>query len=298
MNRTGDGRMRRRTFFKVAAGSAAAAALPWAHLVRAAAAGAAAAGQADAGRRPNIVFILADDLGYADVGCYGQQRIKTPSIDRLAAEGMRFTDFYAGGCVCIPSRSCLMQGLHSGHTRHHGSNSHVPLEDSDLTVAEVLRDAGYTTACLGKWALGDDLQGPGAAHKQGWDYYFGEPNQTTVHSYYLPHMWEFDRDGSVSGLPPDKEMRKVPLPGNEGGGRKEYSHDKLAEKALAYLDARAAGLATASPLRAGPKPFFLYVPFTIPHADFEAPSDEPYSREDWPETERIYAAMITRMDAE
>jgi arylsulfatase A-like enzyme len=239
-------------------------------------------------RVPNIVLILADDLGYGDVGCYGQQRIRTPNLDRLAAEGMRFSDFHSGGAVCIPSRSCLMTGLHSGHTRHHGSNEHKPLPESDVTIARVLRDAGYATACIGKWALGDDHQGPGAVHKHGWDYYFGEPNQTTVHSYYLPRMFEFDRDGSVSGKAPDTGLREVPIAENAGGRRKVYSHDLLTAAALAFIDAKAGK----------GKPFFLYLPYTIPHADIDPPDDAPYTREDWPQVEKNYAAMITRMDTD
>jgi len=244
-----------------------------------------APGGAAAGRRLNLIFILADDLGYGDVGCYGQKMIRTPCVDRMAAEGMRFTDFYAGGTVCIPSRCSLMTGLHGGHMRLR-SNNHRPLLAEDVTIAECLRAAGYATGAIGKWALGDDPAGTGAPHKQGWDYYFGEPNQTIVHSYYLPHLWEFDNTGQVSGLPPDKEMRQVPCPGNAGGARKDYSHDRLTEKALAFIDARK------------DVPFFLYIPYTIPHADFEVPSIEPYANQSWPETEKIYAAMVTRMDAD
>jgi len=237
-------------------------------------------------QKPNIVFILADDLGYADLGCYGQQKIRTPNLDRMAAGGMRFTDFHAGGAVCIPSRSCLMTGLHEGHTRHHGSNNHIPLEAEDVTVAEVLHDAGYAAACLGKWAFSDDHDGPGAPQKQGWDYYYGEPNQTTVHSYYLPRVWEFDRDGSVTGQKPDTRLREIPVPENANGGRKVYSHDLLAAKTLAYLDAAARKA----------KPFFLYLAFTIPHATLEPPDVQPYASEDWPEPEKKYAAMVTRLD--
>ncbi|MBE3095793.1 MAG: arylsulfatase [Planctomycetes bacterium] len=261
----------------VCAGAGAALLAPWNRLL--------AAGAAPAGRLPNLVYILADDMGWADVGCYGQTKIRTPCLDRMAAEGMRFTDFYAGGTVCIPSRCSLMTGLHAGHMRLR-SNNHRPLLDEDVTIPEVLRDAGYATGTVGKWALGDNATGPGAPHKQGWDYYYGEPNQTIVHSYYLPHLWEFDRTGQVSRLPPDREMRQVPLPGNQDGGRKEYSHDLLTEKALAFIDARK------------DVPFFLYVAYTIPHSNYEVPSIEPYEKESWPMGEKIYAAMVTRMDTD
>jgi len=245
---------------------------------------AAAAGEASAARKPNFVFILADDLGYADVGCYGQQKIRTPCIDRLAAEGMRFTDVYAAP-VCIPARCTLMTGLHLGHARLR-ANNHKPLLEEDVTIPKVLRAAGYVTGQVGKWALGDDPGGPGAPHRQGWDYYYGEPNQTIVHSYYLPHVWEFDRTGRTSGLPPDTAMRQVPLPGNAGGGRKQYLHDLLTEKALAFLDTCGRG------------PFLLYVAYTIPHAKYEAPDLGPYAAQAWPEGEKTYAAMVARMDAD
>jgi arylsulfatase A-like enzyme len=243
---------------------------------------------AESARVPNIILILADDLGYGDVGCFGQQQIRTPNIDRLAAEGMRLTDMHAGGAVCIPSRSCLLTGLHSGHTRQHGSNEHEPLQESDITVARVLRDAGYTTACIGKWEFCDDHDGPGAVYKHGWDYYFGEPNQTTVHSYYLPCVWEYDRDGSISGKSPDTGLREVPIPENAGGKRKVYSHDLLTAAALRVIDAKAGK----------PKPFFLYLPYTIPHANIDPPDNAPYAKEDWPAVEKDYAAMITRMDSD
>ena len=168
-------------------------------------------------------------------------------------------------------------------------------------MAEVLHDAGYTNGCIGKWAFSDDHTGPGAPDKQGWDYYYGEPNQTTVHSYYLPAMYEFDRDGSVSGLPPDKEMRKIDIPENAGGKRVVYSHDLLSEKALAFVKAAARKT----------RPFFLYLPYTIPHAELLVPEDSlneykgkfpekpyegrgDYSANDMPNA--TYAAMITRMD--
>ena len=119
--------------------------------------------------KPNIIYILADDLGYGDLGCYGQEKIKTPNIDQLASEGIRFTDHYAGSTVCAPSRCCLMTGLHTGHARIRG-NARTPLLPDDITVAELLKSAGYTTGLIGKWGLGEPGT-TGIPNKQGFDYF-------------------------------------------------------------------------------------------------------------------------------
>ncbi len=138
-------------------------------------------------RSPNIIFILADDLGYGDLGCYGQQKIKTPNIDKMAAEGLRFTDYYAGSTVCAPSRSCLMTGQHTGHTTVRGNygkdHRRVSLRDEDVTVAEVLKQAGYTTGGIGKWGLGE-AETTGAPNNQGFDMWFGYLNQRHAHNYF------------------------------------------------------------------------------------------------------------------
>jgi arylsulfatase A-like enzyme len=140
-------------------------------------------------KRPNIIFILADDLGYGDVGCFGQKTIQTPNIDRLAVEGMRFTDHYAGSTVCAPSRCCLMTALHSGHALVRG-NARVPLRPSDVTVAELLKQAGYTTGIIGKWGLGEP-DSTGIPNKQGFDYWFGYLNQRHAHNYYPKYFTRF-----------------------------------------------------------------------------------------------------------
>src|SRR5437868_5091655 len=132
--------------------------------------------------KPNLIFILADDLGYGDLGCYGQERIRTPNIDRLAAEGMRFTQCYAGSTVCAPSRCCLLTGLHTGHARIRG-NAGVPLEPADVTVAEILKPRGYRTAAIGKWGLGNEGT-TGMPNKHGFDEWFGYLDQTHAHNYY------------------------------------------------------------------------------------------------------------------
>ena len=247
--------------------------------------------------RPNIIFIMADDLGYGDLGCFGQKLIRTPVLDRMAAQGMRFTKFHAGFHVCLPSRCTLMTGLHTGHARcrvNGGGGNHPTLAEEDTTVATVMRAAGYRTAMIGKWSLGDEFvgcvvdkkntDGGGAIYKHGWDYYFGEPNQTTVHSYYLDPMYRHDRLGLLGPKTDGKRLVPVPFPDNRTK-RTHYSHDLLTAKALAFVDAAKDG------------PFFLYLPYTVPHPKLEIPDLEPYAAEaSWTQGEKVYASMITRMD--
>ncbi|HKQ39279.1 MAG TPA: arylsulfatase [Verrucomicrobiae bacterium] len=226
-------------------------------------------------KKPNIIFILADDLGYGDLGCYGQTKIKTPNIDRLAAEGMRFTQFYAGSTVCAPSRSALMTGQHTGHTRIRG-NDPVPLRPEDVTVAEVLQKAGYKTGAIGKWGLGL-ANTTGVPTKQGFEEWFGYLSQTHAHNYYPTQLFRND---------------EIMFFDENSGGRKGlYSHDLFTKAATNYI--RVTKYFS----------FFLYLPYTIPHANnelrqkgMEVPSDAPYSKEDWPEPEKNKAAMITRLD--
>lgn len=235
--------------------------------------------------KPNIIFIMADDLGYGDLGCYGQKRIQTPNLDRMAKEGMRFTDFYAGSTVCAPSRCVLMTGYHTGHCFIRG-NGKDNLRPEDVTVAEVLKKGGYTTGMIGKWGLGHEGS-TGLPTKQGFDYFFGYLDQHHAHNYY-PHF--LIRNGKRVKL-----KNVVPGAGKWGQGvatkKVEYSHDLMAEEALAFLDRNKA------------KRFFLYLPFTIPHANNEArnkgmevPDYGIYQDKDWPEAQKGHAAMITRMD--
>lgn len=227
-------------------------------------------------RKPNIIWIMADDLGVYDVGCYGQEHIQTPSIDQLAAEGMRFTQCYAGSTVCAPSRSALMTGQHTGHTRVRGNfaavggvgpQNRLPLRDEDVTVAEVLKRAGYATGIVGKWGLGEpDTQG--IPNKQGFDFWFGYLNQRRAHEYYPDYLW--------------RNTEKVPL--NQGGEKTDYAHDLMTKEALEFVR------------RVKGAPFFLYLAYTIPHAKFQVPSLDPYAGQPWPEAAKAYAAMVTRMD--
>ena len=199
-----------------------------------------------ASRSPNIVFLFADDLGHGALGCYGGKKILTPNIDRLAAEGMRFTQCYAGSNVCAPSRSTLMTGLHTGHTpvRNNGKKRHLYVED--VTVAEVLKKAGYATGGFGKWGLGD-MGTPGVAIKQGFDEWFGYYHQVHAHFYYPYWLWKNDQ--------------QFMLPGNEGGKRGQYSHDEIQKQALDFIRRHKDG------------PFFCYVPYTVPHVELVVPED-------------------------
>ncbi|MEM1063710.1 MAG: sulfatase-like hydrolase/transferase [Planctomycetota bacterium] len=196
-------------------------------------------------RQPNVVFILADDLGYGDVSCYGQENWKTPNIDRLAAEGMRFTQFYAGATVCSPSRSCLMTGLHTGNTQVRGNRRPEPGLPADaVTVAEVLSEAGYACGAFGKWGLG--LNGSaGAPLEQGFDRYFGHTSQMLAHNYFPYTLWE------------DRTVFDVEA--NAGTARGGYSAELIYEQSLNFIRDNA------------DRPFFCYIPTTIPHAEMAAP---------------------------
>lgn len=241
--------------------------------------------------KPNVVFILADDLGYGDLGCYGQQQIKTPNLDKLAAGGMRFTQFYAGSTVCAPSRSVLMTGQHTGHTwvRGNGGGDLQTLRDEDKTLAEVFKDAGYRTAMFGKWGLGE-IGTPGHPNKQGFDEFFGYLNQTHAHNYFPSFLIHNSERYPLLNVPQREEA-------NGAGYAKEkrqYSHDVIVDKAFEWLDWNAH------------KPFFLYLPFTLPHANNEAnrdlhdgqevPEYGDYAGQDWKSPDKGQAAMIARLD--
>ncbi len=223
---------------------------------------------AGAAAKPNVIFILADDLGYGDLGCFGQKKIKTPNLDQLAAEGMRFAQAYAGTTVCAPSRCALMTGQHTGHCYIRGNKEHKPegqepMPADTFTVAHLMKKAGYATGMIGKWGLGkpDSASTP---DKMGFDYFFGYNCQMKAHEYFPEYLW--------------RNTNKVMLDG------KTYSHDLMANDALDFVK------------RNKDKSFFLYLPFTIPHGKFQVPGQEPYANEDWPAQWKNIAAMITRMD--
>lgn len=221
-------------------------------------------------RKPNIVLVLLDDLGYGDFGCYGQKIIQTPVVDRIAREGTRFTDCYAGGAVCAPSRAVLMTGLHGGHAPVRANAGTIPIEPGDLTVAEMLKGAGYTTGGFGKWGLGD-AGSEGRPTAQGFDEWFGYLHQIHAHSYYTDYLWDGDR--------------KAALEANHGGRRGVYSADLIKDRTLDFIRKNKS------------RPFFCYAAWTLPHAKFEVPDFGAYAaRADWHENERAYAAMISRAD--
>jgi arylsulfatase A-like enzyme len=244
--------------------------------------------------RPNIIFILADDLGYGDLGCYGQQKIGTPNIDALAAQGLRFTQFYAGATVCAPSRASFMTGLHTGHTPVRGNRGfkpegQFPLPDSARTIARVLQENGYLTADFGKWGLGYPGSS-GVPRKQGFDIFYGYNCQSLAHNYYPDHLWQNDQ--------------RIELAANKTGDSL-YSADLIQQQAMQFLQ------------RPKDKPFFLWLSYTLPHAALSVPHDAVYhyyvkkfnepARDEHktkkyekavfePYPHAAYAAMVARLD--
>ncbi len=248
-------------------------------------------------KAPNIIYILADDMGYGDIGCYGQQKIKTPNLDKMAAEGMMFTQHYAGTSVSAPSRAVLMTGLHTGHAEIRGNrevNPHgqYPLSDATITVAECLKNAGYATALFGKWGLGSEGT-TGEPTRQGFDTYYGYLDQILAHNSYPAWLV---RDGKKEFLKNEVTFLDT-TEWHRGFGsyatqKVEYSNDLFTNEALAYIE------------KQKDKPFFLYLPYTIPHDNGEAPKGfkqesptlAPYENENWTHDQKAYAASITRLD--
>jgi arylsulfatase A-like enzyme len=232
---------------------------------------------------PNIILILADDLGPFDLGCYGQRQILTPRIDRMASEGTRFTQCYGGSPVCAPSRNVLMTGRHTGHTRIRDNmpavggtietfgegGKRISLGASDQTVAEMLKRAGYATAIAGKWGLAEP-DTDGVPNRRGFDQFLGYLNNNHASYYYTPYLW--------------KNESQLPLEGNQHGGKKQYTHDLFTESALDYVR------------KHRDVPFFLYLAYTIPHENLEVPDLGDYAKQPWSDAAKTYAAMITRMD--
>lgn len=244
--------------------------------------------------KPNIIYILADDLGYGDLGCYGQKKIKTPNLDKMAAEGMKFTQHYSGSTVCAPSRCTLMAGKHTGHCTVRG-NVDVLIKPDEITIAKALKLVGYSTACIGKWGIGHPPP-PEDPHNNGFDHFFGYLSMWHAHNYYPDFLWKNGKKVPLrnSGQHPEKYYKK-----DQGelvglaSEKMDYSHDLFSQAALEYIEEQDG-------------PFFLYVPYTIPHANNEAgqfgehgmevPDYGIYADKDWPEPEKGKAAMISRLD--
>ena len=236
-------------------------------------------------RPPNVIFIMADDLGYGDLGCYGQKQVKTPNLDRMAAQGIRFTQYYAGSTVCAPSRSVLMTGQHTGHTYIRG-NAKVNLRPEDTTVAEVLKRAGYATALVGKWGLGHEGS-TGVPTRKGFDYFFGYLDQTHAHNYYPTFLLRNEERVKLRNVVPNEG----PVGQGKASEKVDYSPDLMTEEALSFVE------------RNQGQSFFLYLAYTIPHANNEAaaegmevPDLGEYRDRDWPPSAKAFAAMVTRMD--
>lgn len=251
-------------------------------------------------RPPNLIFILADDLGYGELGCFGAKDISTPNLDRMAAEGMKFTRFYAGSTVCAPSRSVLMTGLHTGHTRvrgNAGKQNRAPqnLRAEDTVLPEILHQAGYATALIGKWGIGHEGS-DGLPNKKGFDYFYGYLDQVHAHNPYPEFIVR-----NASHVP----LRNKTIPGTGGAGEADgagiaekpidYVPDLMADEALKWVDAQK------------DKPFFLYWALVCPHANNEGtkhgrgqevPELGAYKDKSWPEPDRGHAAVISRLDAD
>jgi len=252
----------------------------------------------DQAEQPNIIFILVDDMGYGDLGSYGQEHIQTPNLDRMASEGMRFTDHYAGSTVCGPSRATLMTGLHTGHSPIRGnplwtnSGQPVDLAPDDVTVAEVLQDAGYYTGIIGKWGLAERETDflPAMPNQQGFDFFYGYRKHKDAHHHYWDKMYRNNEVEVIEG--------NEPLT-NTG----EYNQDRFAREAIAWLGDRS---------RDKDRPFFLYLPWALPHNPIVAPDDSKLAYQDlgWPERPMgnegnykndpegnvSYAGMVSRID--
>lgn len=261
---------------------------------------------ADAAERPpNIIFVLADDLGYGELGCFGSKLIATPSVDRMAAEGMKFTQFYAGSTVCAPSRSVFMTGLHTGHTRVRGNagpknRDAQTLRAEDVTVAEVLKKAGYATALIGKWGLAQAGM-DGVPTKKGFDYFYGYLDQGHAHNPYPEFVWR-----NEERVP----LRNKLIPGSsgtKGGEGAELSGAGVAAEPLDFVPDLMAAEALAWVEKNRELPFFLFWSLITPHGNNEGnkvgrgqevPDLGAYQNQPWPAPDQAHAATITRLDAD
>ena len=255
----------------------------------------AASAAAEESAGPNIIYIVTDDLGYGDLGCYGQKVIQTPRLDRLAEEGLRFTSHYAGHTVCRPSRLVFLTGYHTGHTAIAGNNMHV-LPKGSRTVTSLLKDAGYVTGCIGKWALGHNGSS-GHPNAQGFDFFYGYLDQSAAHDYFPEVLYRNEEAERLSGNVNSGKR-------NVSSKKVTYAHTRITEEALAFI--RRYGDPARPQNR--DRPFYLNLTWTIPHTNNEAGRHEKdgqeipdygiYRDEEWPNPEKGFAAMVTLMDAD
>ncbi len=243
--------------------------------------------------KPNIIFILADDLGYGDLGSYGQEKLSTPNLDKLADKGMRFTNFYAGNAVCCPSRSCLLTGLHPGHARHRGNygivngveGARVPFDPGTITIASVMKEAGYKTAHIGKWHLGGQHDNKTSAIHLGFDYSFG---------YFPNYLWT----GVIKHKFRNSDYPRIPhyLDTMWRNNEKLVIEENVDQKMGKYQDDLHTEDALKSITANKDTSFFMYLAYQAPHAPMNPPTEEPFADKDWPEVERKFAATVYRLD--
>jgi arylsulfatase A-like enzyme len=271
--------------------------------------------QSKKAKLPNIIYIYADDLGYGELGCYGQQKIKTPFLDKMAAQGMRFTQHYSGAPVCAPSRAILLTGKHSGHSYIRGNHElggfpdstergQMALRSEEFTIAELLKQKGYTCGIIGKWGLGMHNT-EGLPNRQGFDYSYGYLDQKQAHNFYPTHLWENGQWDSLHQPFINVHKKLDPATANdldfEYFKGKKYSQEIMTEKAMQFIDNNVN------------KPFFLYLPYTIPHVSLQLPDEEVakyigqfnespyYGTQGYASTKyplSTYAAMISYLDAQ
>jgi len=246
--------------------------------------------------KPNIIFILADDLGYGDLGCFGQVTLQTPNIDQMAAEGMRLMRHYAGSTVCAPSRCVLMTGLHTGHCTVRGNGAGT-LKDDEVTVAHVLKDAGYATGCVGKWGIGNPPP-PNDPERMGFDYFYGYVNMFHAHNFFPEFLIKNGEKVKLGNVLEEKWRNSEAA--KEGRGvaaqKVDYAPDLIHQEALDFIDRSKGG------------PFFLYYALNIPHANNEGGKNPDgvdgmevqdlgeFAEKDWPNAEKGFAAMIRNID--
>lgn len=224
--------------------------------------------------RPNIVYIVADELGYFEPGYAGNPHLVTPHLDRLAAEGVRFTQGLAGSAVCAPTRACLLTGKHSGHTSVRLNGGGTPLRAGEATIASMLKPLGYATGGFGKWGVGG-RGSTGVPERQGFDVFFGYYDQVHAHTYYPPYLI--------------RNSAEVPLPGNRGNSEgTTYAQYVIFDEAVRFIR------------ESRDRPFLAYLPFTPPHGNFDIPDNDPswalFRDRPWPEPARRYAAMVHLLD--